>query len=142
MRTSTILFTALLMLLVSLGTAHASQSRWYTPEQAEQGAGLFAVNCSGCHGDVAQGQSIDWRRPLADGSLPAPPLNGSAHAWHHPLKDLLWVISEGSMPRGGKMPGFKAWLSRENQLAVIAFFQNFWNEQTYQAWVRRGGLKS
>lgn len=134
--------TALVALLCTQQPAQAQPGRWYTSDQVEPGAKLFSTNCAGCHGTVAEGQVVDWRRPLPDGSFPAPPLNGSAHAWHHPLKDLLWVVSEGSVARGGKMPAFKSWLSREEQLTVIAYFQSYWPEEIYQAWLSRGGLNN
>lgn len=63
-------------------------ARWYSPEQVAQGELLYRKHCVDCHLPEAQGTK-DWRTPLADGGYPPPPLNGSAHAWHHPLPALL-----------------------------------------------------
>lgn len=113
--------------------------RWYKQSQVNLGEGLFKENCAQCHG--SNGQSIfGWKNRLADGSFPPPPLNGSAHAWHHPLSLLVRTVSEGGIPRGGKMPAFKGKLNSEEQVAVVAYFQNFWRDEIYQAWIQRGGL--
>jgi len=118
----------------------AQVERWYTPAQVAMGQGLFQQNCAACHGDRAQGTVTDWNQPLADGSYPPPPLNGTAHAWHHPLSALKYTIREGGVKMGGKMPGFGARLSAQEQEAIIAYVQNFWNDQIYSAWLMRGGL--
>ncbi|MDA0688527.1 MAG: cytochrome c [Proteobacteria bacterium] len=113
--------------------------RWYGPQQVEMGRQVFADNCALCHGNAAQGLHEDWRQRLADGSFPPPPLNGSAHAWHHPLSVLLQVINEGGVPLGGQMPGFAEQLDEEQKLAAIAFFQNFWSDEIYANWQQMGG---
>ncbi len=38
------------------------------------------------------------------------------------------------------MPGFADVLSHEKRKAVIAAFQNFWDDRTYRGWLERGGL--
>ena len=121
------LFTSITFLtLFSVGRVEAMDTaRWYSTAQVDQGHSLYQSNCAGCHGVKAQGVVIDWRRPLPDGSYQPPPLNDSAHAWHHPLSNLKYVVGEGSINRGGKMPGFKSILSDQDQLAVLAFFQKF-----------------
>ena len=44
---------------------------------------LYQNNCASCHGENLQGQ-IGWQNALdEDGHRLAPPLNGSAHTWHH-----------------------------------------------------------
>jgi mono/diheme cytochrome c family protein len=112
--------------------------RWYTPSQVELGKKVYAENCISCHNENARG-TFSWRQTLPDGSYPPPPLNGTAHAWHHPIKILKKVISEGGVPLGGKMPGFGAKLGDDEILAVISYFQSFWSDQIYQEWQQRGG---
>ena len=119
--------------------ASAGDVRWYEPEQVAAGRQVFADNCAQCHGDAAQGLVEDWRQRLDDGSFPPPPLNGSAHAWHHPLSVLLQVINEGGVPLGGQMPGFADQLNEKEKLAAIAFFQNFWSDEIYASWQQMGG---
>ncbi len=115
-------------------------ARWYTQSLAENGRLVFAQHCSECHGKNAEG-TADWKKALADGSYPPPPLNGTAHAWHHPLRALMRTVNDGGIHLGGKMPGFKDKLSESEKAEVIAFFQSQWNDQIYSAWLQRGGLK-
>jgi mono/diheme cytochrome c family protein len=113
--------------------------RWYKQSHVELGKPLFKDNCAKCHG--SNGQSVfNWKERLVDGSFPPPPLNGSAHSWHHPLSMLLGTIKAGGIARGGKMPAFKDQLSDEEIISVTAYFQNFWSDDIYQAWIQRGGL--
>ena len=114
--------------------------RWYTPEQLALGAQVFARNCAECHGSNAEGTVADWRERLDDGSFPPPPLNGSAHAWHHPREVLLTVINNGGIALGGKMPAFESVLSEEEKLAAIAYFQDFWSDEIYANWMEMGGV--
>lgn len=114
--------------------------RWYSNADIQIGQKIFTNNCAVCHGDKAQGLVKDWKQTLTDGSYPAPPLNGTAHAWHHRLKSLLITIQNGGIPIGGTMPGFKGKISQAEQLAAIAYFQSFWSDEIYQAWLERGGL--
>ncbi|MEZ5489346.1 MAG: cytochrome c [Gammaproteobacteria bacterium] len=120
--------------------AEAEASRWYSSAVVEQGQVVFAQHCAACHGDAAQGLTADWRTRQPDGSFPPPPLNGSAHAWHHPLQQLLQTIDTGGIPYGGQMPPFDDVLGDDDKLAAIAYFQNFWSQEIYLAWLDRGGL--
>jgi mono/diheme cytochrome c family protein len=132
----------LAILLLSLNwPIFAETSRWYSDTQVRQGEQVYRQNCISCHGDKAAGLIKDWRQPLADGSYAAPPLNGSAHAWHHTLRALFQTINNGGTAIGGKMPAFRDKLSNDEKLATLAYIQNFWNEDIYSAWVQRGGLK-
>ncbi|HEY9018125.1 cytochrome c [Thiomicrospira sp.] len=140
------LFLTLLLLIFAGCSAEQSakvepSERWYTSEDVRVGQKVFLQNCAVCHGNQAQGLVKDWKQTLADGSYPAPPLNGTAHAWHHPLKILLRTTQNGGVPLGGKMPGFKGKLSQSEQLAAIAYFQSFWPDKVYQAWLELDGLK-
>jgi len=114
--------------------------RWYAQSQVELGRKVYAKYCIGCHRENAQG-TANWNERSPDQSYPPPPLDGSAHAWHHPLGILKRVIDEGGVPLGGKMPGFKDKLNEKENLAVISYFQSFWADEIYNAWLTRGGLK-
>ena len=119
--------------------ATAEAGRWYSQSQVDIGAAVFAGNCAQCHGDHAEGLVTDWRARLDDGSFPAPPLNGTAHAWHHPNSVLLQVINTGGAALGGNMPAFENVLNEADKLAAIAYFQNYWNDETYAQWQKMGG---
>jgi mono/diheme cytochrome c family protein len=116
------------------------EGRWYTQSQVDLGKTVFSDNCARCHGAKAQGTD-KWRTPLPDGNYPPPPLNGSAHAWHHPLKGLQTTLREGGARFGGTMPGFGNTLSEDEQDAAIAYFQSLWTQDIYQMWLQRGGLR-
>lgn len=113
--------------------------RWYSAGQVAAGAAVFAEHCAECHGEAAQGTVADWRARLPDGSFPPPPLNGSAHTWHHPISVLLQVIDMGGESLGGQMPGFGQMLGDEEKLAAIAWFQEFWSDEIYEQWLMMGG---
>ena len=96
---------AVTVVTLSLGCAPSLESgegdegtpvagRWYSVEQIQTGSRVFQDECAQCHGAQAQGITADWRERLDDGSFPPPPLNGSAHAWHHPLSVLLQLINQ------------------------------------------------
>lgn len=108
-------------------------SRWYSSEQVEIGQQVYVSNCIACHLENAQGTE-DWKKTLEDGSYPPPPLNGTAHAWHHSIDVLSEIIQDGGGAYGGRMPPFKDVLSHDERLAVIAYFQSFWPEEIYLRW--------
>ena len=118
----------------------STMQRWYSAEAVTLGREVFTQNCAVCHGAQAQGLAEDWREKLDDGSFPPPPLNGSAHAWHHPQEILLRVIDYGGEAMGGKMPAFIDVLDQPEKEAAIAYFQSFWSDEIYQQWMQMGGI--
>jgi len=114
--------------------------RWYSNELVQKGEIIFRSNCATCHGDQAQGLYKDWQETLPDGNLPPPPLNGSAHAWHHPISVLAHYIYNGGKKYGGVMPGFKGKISQTEAASTIAYFQSFWSDELYQIWLDNGGM--
>lgn len=120
--------------IVDTNLQQPKTGRWYTVAQKEQGLKVFAKNCAACHGAQAQ-ETVDWKTPTASGHYPPPPLNGTAHAWHHPLSVLQMVIRKGGKPLGGVMPAWENVLSDEEINAVIAAFQSYWPDQVYERWL-------
>jgi mono/diheme cytochrome c family protein len=98
-----------------------------------RGGDLYLQRCAACHGNRAQG-APNWDKPGREGKYPPPPLDGSAHAWHHPTTQLKQTILEGTLKLGGNMPAWKGRLSEADTEAVIAWFQSTWPDQIYQAW--------
>lgn len=83
----------------------------------------------------------NWRDPLPNGKYPAPPLNGTAHTWHHPESLLLKTINNGGIAIGGTMPAFKETLSDKDKRAVLSYVESLWPEKTYKMWLERNGGK-
>lgn len=110
--------------------------RWYTSQQVLSGAVLYARNCASCHKPNAEG-TADWMTRDANGKLPPPPLNGTAHTWHHPLTILRTVVSRGGAPVGGSMPAFGDKLSPQEIDAVLAWVQSHWSDRIYALWHER-----
>ncbi len=99
----------------------------------DSGEPLYQTYCAACHG--ADGSATpDWRTPDAAGNYPPPPLNGTAHTWHHPLAVLEDTIASGGVRFGGVMPGFSAVLTRDERLAIIAWLQSLWPDAIYERW--------
>lgn len=108
-------------------------ARWYSSEQVARGAGLFQQNCAECHKVDASG-SPDWKKTNAQGKLPPPPLDGSAHAWHHPLPMLQQIVRNGGIPMGGSMPAFKGKLDEQQINDILAWVQSHWPDKKYKTW--------
>ena len=117
-------------------TEAQTRPRWYTSEQVAAGAAVYRENCASCHKDNAEG-TPEWRQRNVNGVLPPPPLNGTAHAWHHPLSVLRMVVKRGGAPVGGTMPAFQDKLTDEQVDAVIAWVQSHWPEDIYAHWLER-----
>lgn len=111
----------------------AAPARQLNAEQQALGQRVFQSHCARCHGAGAEG-APNWHQPDADGHFPAPPLNGSGHAWHHSRERLADMIREGSPNGQGKMPAWKDTLNGPEITAVIAWFQSLWPQPVYEAW--------
>jgi len=104
-------------------------------EQLARGQHLYAQHCAACHGAKLEGQP-NWRSPLANGRMPAPPHDESGHTWHHTDAVLFGITKEGLVP--GKyappgyqsdMPGFGDKLSDDEIRAVLAFIASRWKSK-------------
>ena len=117
------------------GQAYADSpvERWYTPEHVERGAIVYAENCAVCHGQNGEGTK-NWRQRTSDGKFPPPPIDGTAHAWHHPTKILVQQIKFGAPGGLGSMPGFADKLSDQQIVDVIAWFQERWPDEQFATW--------
>ena len=111
------------------------EKRQYDTAQLLRGEETYTQHCASCHGPGARG-AVDWRRRDASGLFPPPPLNGTGHAWHHPLAQLRHTITNGGPAGQSNMPGWGAPLSAEQVDDVIAWFQSLWPDQIYEAWYK------
>lgn len=126
---------AFAIMFTSASQAFAAD-RWFNAEIVAYGNGIFQQNCAVCHGSNAEG-TREWKKTDENGNYPPPPLDGSAHAWHHPIAQLARSIREGGIKLGGVMPPFGDKLSDQEILAVIAYFQSKWPDSVYQGWHQR-----
>lgn len=116
----------------ALPVPHAPE-RHYDAGQLALGEKVYQAHCAKCHGTQAQG-APNWTRRGADGKYPAPPLNGSGHAWHHSTQVLSDVIRNGSPDGEGNMPAWQGKLSDQEITAVMLWFQSKWPQPLYDAW--------
>ena len=131
-----IVMTALMSLFLISPAALSENSRWFSDGQVSQGEKLFAEHCAGCHGKNAESVP-DWRKRDANGNYVPPPLNGTAHAWHHSMKILRHTIRKGGKPVGGVMPAFEEKLTNDEIDSIIAWFQSLWTDEIYAMWLER-----
>jgi mono/diheme cytochrome c family protein len=132
-------FSIVLLLFLNLGiiNAYAQAERISDPELLERGKILFQENCAECHGQQAQGTVENWQIAGDDGKYPPPPLNGTAHAWHHPIGGLAHTIKNGTLEMGGSMPGWKDKLSDDEIFAIILWISSLWPDEIYESWMQR-----
>jgi mono/diheme cytochrome c family protein len=99
--------------------------------QVALGAKLYAQHCAVCHGPKLEGQP-NWRRPMPNGRMPAPPHDESGHTWHHPDRVLFAITKDGLVPphapKGyeSDMPPFAGKLSDDEIWAVLAYIKSHW----------------
>ena len=110
--------------------------RWYGFTEVSKGGKIFQENCASCHKKDASGTK-NWKQTDAQGRYPPPPLNGDAHAWHHPMAVLVRSVKNGGVPLGGWMPAFKDKLTDEEIINTIAWIQSHWSNKTYSIWSKR-----
>jgi mono/diheme cytochrome c family protein len=108
--------------------------RHLDPVQVARGRTLYDKHCAECHGVEGKGPPGDWRVRDAQGKYPAPPLDDSAHAWHHPTAALLYTIHEGNPGGQGNMPAWKDKLSEQEMQDVVAYIKSLWSDPVYRLW--------
>ena len=96
---------------------------------ASLGESVFNKNCVSCHGVKGQGLATDWKVKDSNGNYPPPPLNGTAHTWHHSPEQLLYTINKGGTEMGGQMPAFEKRLTEEEKWALIDYMYSLWPKE-------------
>ena len=130
-------FALIILLFSAIGTSLAGTHRGYEPKMLETGKFLFQGNCAACHGMNAEGTVKNWHKKNESGKHPPPPLNGTAHAWHHSFKALAHTIRNGTQSIGGSMPSWKDKLSDEEIGAIIFWLTSLWPDEIYASWLER-----
>ncbi|MCU7845734.1 MAG: cytochrome c [Candidatus Thiodiazotropha sp. (ex Monitilora ramsayi)] len=113
-----------------------SKARWYRDEQLLRGETLYLTHCAKCHQADSSG-TINWNIPDEQGRYPPPPLNGTAHTWHHSLDVLRRTVKRGGIPLGGWMPGFADQLDDQQIDDILAWIQSQWSDEVYKIWQTR-----
>ena len=109
-------------------------ARQFDPAQVARGKATYEQYCMACHGPEGKGQAGDWRARGPDGKYPPPPLDDSAHAWHHPTNILHRVIKHGSPGGTGSMPAWKDVLTDARIDDVIVYIKSLWSDDVYAVW--------
>ncbi|PTQ80394.1 mono/diheme cytochrome c family protein [Nitrosospira multiformis] len=108
-------------------------ARKLAPERIKRGEETYRKNCASCHGPNGEATS-GWRTPGPDGRYPPPPLDGSAHAWHHSTETLEKMIQDGSVD--GAMPAWKGKLTDQQIGDVIVWIKSLWPDEVYDIWYK------
>ncbi len=130
-------------LMFALTATNAAADHAWDDRDLNAGRAIYAENCAACHGANLEGQQ-DWRKPHADGTLPAPPHDSSGHTWHHD-DDLLFdytklggrdaLDARGITGFNSAMPAFDTVLSDAQIWDVLAYIRSTWSdrERAFQA---------
>ena len=68
-----------------------------------------------------------------------PPLNGTAHTWHHFPATLINIIHNGSIEAGVSMPSFKKKLTNKEENIVLKYIFSFWPEEIKTTYTNKYG---
>lgn len=109
--------------------------RNFDPVQIQRGEAVYNANCVGCHGPNGVA-TPEWRKPGPDGKYPPPPLDSSAHAWHHSTEVLKKTILKGTPPEIGSMPAWEGKLTEQQVDDVIVWIKSLWSDEIYDLWYK------
>lgn len=104
-------------------------------DQIKRGETVYVANCVNCHGQNGEA-TAEWRKTGPDGKYPPPPLNGTAHTWHHSTAVLKKTILEGTPPEYGSMPPWKDILTEQQVDDVIVWIKSLWPDEIYDVWYK------
>ena len=110
----------------------------------ERGQRIFAENCAACHGPSGEGQP-HWQTTNPDGTLPAPPLNGDGHTWHHGDGTLYkqvklggaYLEEQGLAGFKSGMPAFEETLTHQEIIDVLTYVKYLWGDQVIHGTTKR-----
>jgi mono/diheme cytochrome c family protein len=102
-----------------------------------EGQALYGRYCAACHGTQLEGRA-GWQEIPPGGPALAPPLDASAHAWHHPDAQLFGIVRDGGQaysPEGymNGMPAFGGTLSDAEIRAILSYIKSTWPAEVQTA---------
>ena len=113
-----------------LASAEPTKPDANDPALIARGKVVYAEHCASCHGANLEGQP-NWRKPLPNGRLTAPPHDRTGHTWHHSDKQLFDMVKNGTaaMMPGYEtdMPAYRDTLSDTDIWAVLSFIESTWS---------------
>ena len=104
----------LIAVRVSTGASSANSSTAVPGDVLAVSKTMYQGSCATCHG-------VDGEGAVQPG-IPAPPLDGSAHTWHHSDSQVIGLVRDG----GAQMPAVGAGWSDAEVEAVIAYVKTRW----------------
>ena len=116
-------------LIILLAGCNPEEKKKNSGSMVLLGEKIYNKNCLSCHGPKGQGLAKDWKVKDENGNYPAPPLNGTAHTWHHSPEQLLYTINKGGVEMGGQMPAFEKRLTEEEKKALIEYMYSLWPKE-------------
>jgi mono/diheme cytochrome c family protein len=129
---------AMIALLGGAAMAMAQVDSTPTAALTDDGRQDYAQHCAACHGAKLEGQP-EWRKPLPNGRMPAPPHDDRGHTWHHPDEVLFGITKHGLVPPyapagyQSDMPGFAGKLTDGEIRAVLAYISAHWSNEVQKA---------
>lgn len=98
------------------------------PKAAQSGKALYKTNCQGCHGNDGVGENYSKASLANKKYRMAPPLDYSAHTWHHTDDALVKTILNGS-PNSKRMIAWKKILSKKDAQDLVAYIKSLWGQR-------------
>lgn len=125
-----LIVTSILVGAMLMGRGRSSSDAPISSARIREGRELYVTYCASCHGINLEGQP-NWRQPLPNGSMPAPPHDATGHTWHHSDAFLFQITKEGGQsvaPQGyiSGMPGFGHVLSDDQIWMVLEYIKSSW----------------
>lgn len=119
--TAIVAVVAMALAVLIVGQIKPSSGSLTASAQPAHGKELYNKYCVACHG--AAGRGVPGWQYQARG---APPLDSSAHAWHHEDDQLLAMILDKPAP-DSVMPAWRGVLTREDALDILAYIKSLWS---------------
>ncbi len=97
-----------------------------TPELIAAARKTYQQYCQACHGKNGVGERPKDMYAQDQYGVVAPPLDNSAHGWHHTDANLLHTILNGSS-RNPRMLPFKELISEKDAKDAVAYIKSLWS---------------
>ena len=97
-----------------------------TAQAIRKGERLFSENCQQCHGVRGVGERPGDPYAKDEYGFVAPALNDDAHGWHHPDRQLIEMILNGSS-RNERMIAWNEALSRDDAENLVTYIKSLWS---------------